>query len=43
MPVMSNAIPWEVQGQKYISLATVRKNGVAVRTPVWFGEDGGKL
>ncbi len=32
-----------VQGQKYISLTTFRKNGAGVATPVWFGEDGGKL
>jgi uncharacterized protein len=32
-----------VEGQKYISLTTFRKNGVGVATPVWFGEDGGKL
>lgn len=37
------AIPREIQGQKYISLATFRKNGVAVRTPVWFGEDDPKI
>ena len=37
------AIPREIEGQKYISLTTFRKNGVAVSTPVWFGEDGGKL
>jgi uncharacterized protein len=36
-------IPPELQGQKYISLATFRKNGVAVYTPVWFGESNGKL
>jgi PPOX class probable F420-dependent enzyme len=40
---MSHTVPPEIQGQKYISLATFRKNGVAVRTPVWFGEDDGKL
>jgi uncharacterized protein len=40
---MANSIPPEIQGRKYISLATVRKNGVAVRTPVWFGEEDGKL
>ena len=40
---MSNPIPPEIQGRKYISLATFRKNGVAVYTPVWFGEEGGKL
>ena len=36
-------IPREIQGQKYISLATVRKNGASVRTPVWFGEQDDKL
>lgn len=36
-------IPHEIQGQKYISLATFRKSGVAVRTPIWFGERDGKL
>jgi uncharacterized protein len=40
---MSMAIPGEIEGQKYISLATFRKNGVSVYTPVWFGEEGGKL
>lgn len=28
---------------RYLSLATFRKNGNAVATPVWFAEDGGKL
>ena len=37
------AIPREIQGQKYISLDTFRKNGEAVYTPVWFGEDNDKL
>ena len=36
-------IPPQIQGQKYISLATFRKSGVAVYTPVWFGENNGKL
>jgi PPOX class probable F420-dependent enzyme len=36
-------IPEAVRGQKYISLTTFRKSGVGVPTPVWFGEDGGKL
>jgi PPOX class probable F420-dependent enzyme len=40
---MPGAIPAEISGQKYISLATFRKNGVAVHTPVWFGEEDGKL
>jgi PPOX class probable F420-dependent enzyme len=40
---MGNAIPSQLQGQKYISLGSFRKNGALVRTPVWFGEDSGKL
>jgi hypothetical protein len=36
-------IPPEIQGQRYISLATVRKNGIAVPTPIWFAEDNNKL
>lgn len=40
---MANPVPGEIQGQKYISLATFRKNGAAVYTPVWFGEEAGKL
>ncbi|HWY56308.1 MAG TPA: PPOX class F420-dependent oxidoreductase [Terriglobales bacterium] len=32
-------IPPEIRGRKYVSLTTFRKNGAAVRTPVWFGED----
>ena len=36
-------IPPEIQGQKYISLITFRKSGAAVATPVWFGEQDGKL
>src|SRR5579864_6231377 len=36
-------IPLEVHGQKYISLTTFRKSGVAVATPVWFGEENDKL
>jgi uncharacterized protein len=36
-------IPVEISGQKYISLCTFRKNGVAVRTPVWFAERDGQL
>ncbi len=37
------AIPKEIQGQKYISLTTFRKNGQVVNTPVWFAERDGKL
>ena len=36
-------IPREIQGQNYISLVTFRKSGAAVATPVWFGEEDGKL
>ncbi len=40
---MASSIPAEIQGHKYISLTTFRKNGVGVATPVWFGEEDGKL
>lgn len=40
---MANTVAAEIRGQKYISLATFRKSGVAVATPVWFGEEGDKL
>lgn len=40
---MSDPIPSAVRGQKYISLTTFRKNGAAVSTPVWFGEEGDNL
>ena len=36
-------IPREIAGQKYLSLATFRKNGNAVLTPIWFGEQNDKL
>jgi uncharacterized protein len=36
-------IPAEIRGQRYISLATFRKSGVAVYTPIWFAEYGDKL
>jgi uncharacterized protein len=36
-------IPAEIHGQRYISLATFRKSGVAVYTPIWFAEEGDKL
>jgi uncharacterized protein len=38
-----SSIPAALHGQKYISLASFRKSGVAVRTPVWFGEQDGNL
>ena len=40
---MTSQIPSAVRGKKYISLTTFRKTGVGVPTPVWFGEDDGKL
>jgi len=40
---MVSKIPASIQGQKYVSLKTFRKNGLAVATPVWFGEGDGKL
>jgi uncharacterized protein len=40
---MTSTIPPEIHGQRYISLATFRKNGTAVYTPIWFAEDNGKL
>ena len=36
-------IPPTIHDQKYISLTTFRKSGVGVATPVWFGEEDGKL
>ena len=36
-------IPAEIQGQRYISLATFRKTGVPVYTPIWFAEEDDKL
>ena len=40
---MSEGIPAEIRGQKYISLGTFRKSGAKIATPVWFGQDGDKL
>jgi uncharacterized protein len=40
---MANPVPPAIQGQKYISLTSFRKNGAGVATPVWFGEEGNKL
>ena len=36
-------IPPEIKGQKYMSLASFRKNGTPVLTPIWFGETDEKL
>ena len=43
MTAMPSQIPAAIQNQKYISLTTYRKNGTGVPTPVWFGEQDGKL
>lgn len=40
---MASQIPLPIQNQKYISLTTFRKTGAGVPTPVWFGEENGKL
>jgi uncharacterized protein len=40
---MAPTIPPEITRQRYISLATFRKNGTPVYTPVWFGEENGRL
>jgi uncharacterized protein len=40
---MSEAVPSAIRGHKYISLATFRKNGAKIATPVWFGEESNKL
>ena len=32
-----------LRGARYLNLATFRKNGEEVRTPVWFAEGNGKL
>jgi uncharacterized protein len=40
---MTSPLPPQIHGQKYVSLATFRKNGVAVHTPIWFAEENDKL
>lgn len=40
---MPSHVPDALRGHKYIQLTTFRKNGVGVGTPVWCGEDDGKL
>jgi PPOX class probable F420-dependent enzyme len=40
---MPKPVPEAIRGQKYIALTTFRKNGTAVATPVWFGEDADRL
>lgn len=43
MRPMTSQIPAAIGSQKYISLTTFRKTGVGVATPVWFGEEDGRL
>ena len=43
MKSMPSTVPASIHGKKYISLTTFRKSGAGVATPVWFGEDDGKL
>jgi uncharacterized protein len=40
---MASTIPTAIHDQRYISLATFRKTGVPVYTPIWFAEENGKL
>lgn len=37
------SIPAAIRGQRYISIATFRKTGVPVYTPIWFAEEDDKL
>ena len=43
MVQMSSSPFSSLAGKKYVSLASFRKNGNPVRTPLWFGERDGKL
>ena len=41
---MHSAVPvGQLEGQKYISLATFRRSGQQVLTPVWFAAESGRL
>ena len=37
------SVPAEIHSQRYISLASFRKSGVPVYTPIWFAEYDDKL
>jgi uncharacterized protein len=37
---MSNPLPFDPATEKYVSLATYRRNGVEVKTPVWIAKLG---
>lgn len=38
-----NERPFDVAGEKYVSLATYRRDGREVRTPVWIAEADGRF
>lgn len=40
---MPGPIPPALRGQRYLSLTSYRKDGTAVRTPLWFAEGGDAL
>jgi hypothetical protein len=42
LPYNPGTVTDPLQGAKYLSLATFRKSGAAVATPVWFAEHGGR-
>jgi uncharacterized protein len=42
-PMIELSSAAHLQGQKYISLVTFRRNGQLVQTPVWFAEQAGQL
>ena len=42
MPIMAAPFP-QLEGRRYLSLASFRKSGQEVRTPLWFAEENGKL
>ena len=37
-----NSPPFDLATEKYVSLATYRRNGVEVKTPVWIAEVAGR-
>ena len=39
---MNDARPFDPAGEPYVSLATFRRNGIEVRTPVWIAEAQGR-
>jgi PPOX class probable F420-dependent enzyme len=39
---MQDELPFDPGNERYVSLATYRRNGVEVATPVWMAESGGR-